>query len=75
MECCEVTPRVVRGERFDLTIALAGTANVGKSVIFNALTGMNQIIGNWPGKTVELAECSFDYNGKHIRVEIGRAHV
>jgi ferrous iron transport protein B len=52
----------------DLTIALAGNANVGKSVIFNALTGMNQIIGNWPGKTVELAEGSFDYKGKHIRV-------
>ena len=68
MECCAVTPRIVRGERFDLTIALAGNANVGKSVIFNALTGMNQIIGNWPGKTVELAEGSFDYKGKHIRV-------
>ena len=68
MECCEVKPRIIRGERFDLTIALAGNANVGKSVIFNALTGMNQIIGNWPGKTVELAEGSFDYKGKHIRV-------
>ncbi len=67
-ECCEVTPRAMRGERFDLTIGLAGNANVGKSVIFNALTGMNQIIGNWPGKTVELAEGSFDYKGKHIRV-------
>ncbi|MHB8071241.1 MAG: ferrous iron transport protein B [Candidatus Cryosericum sp.] len=68
MECCELKPRLVRGELFDLTIALAGNANVGKSVIFNALTGMNQIIGNWPGKTVELAEGSFDYKGKHIRV-------
>ncbi|MBA4364962.1 MAG: ferrous iron transport protein B [Coprothermobacter sp.] len=68
MAYCEVTPRIVRGQRFDLTIALAGNANVGKSVIFNALTGMNQIIGNWPGKTVELAEGSFDYKGKHIRV-------
>jgi ferrous iron transport protein B len=68
MECCEAKPRIIRGERFDLTIALAGNANVGKSVIFNALTGLNQIIGNWPGKTVELAEGSFDYKGKHIRV-------
>jgi len=68
MECCEPKPRIMRGERFDLTIALAGNANVGKSVIFNALTGMNQVIGNWPGKTVELAEGSFDYKGKHIRV-------
>lgn len=56
------------GEHFDLTIALAGNANVGKSVIFNDLTGMNQIIGNWPGKTVELAQGSFDYKGRHIRV-------
>ena len=47
-----------------LTIALAGNANVGKSVIFNQLTGSNQIIGNWPGKTVELAKgtlCFEDY--------------
>lgn len=47
-----------------LTIALAGNANVGKSVIFNQLTGSNQIIGNWPGKTVELARgtlCFEDY--------------
>ena len=41
-----------------LTIALAGNANVGKSVIFNQLTGSNQIIGNWPGKTVDSAEGS-----------------
>ena len=39
-----------------LVIALAGNANVGKSVIFNHLTGMHQHIGNWPGKTVEKAE-------------------
>jgi ferrous iron transport protein B len=39
-----------------LTIALAGNANVGKSVIFNQLTGSHQTIGNWPGKTVERAE-------------------
>jgi ferrous iron transport protein B len=39
-----------------LRIALAGNANVGKSVLFNQLTGLTQIIGNWPGKTVEKAE-------------------
>jgi ferrous iron transport protein B len=39
-----------------ITIALAGNANVGKSVIFNHLTGLHQHIGNWPGKTVERAE-------------------
>ncbi|MFX1493194.1 MAG: ferrous iron transport protein B [Promethearchaeota archaeon] len=39
-----------------INIALAGNANVGKSVIFNQLTGLSQTIGNWPGKTVEKME-------------------
>ncbi|MFW9947327.1 MAG: ferrous iron transport protein B [Candidatus Odinarchaeota archaeon] len=39
-----------------INIALAGNANVGKSVIFNLLTGLSQTIGNWPGKTVEKME-------------------
>lgn len=39
-----------------LRVALAGNANVGKSVIFNQLTGLHQHVGNWPGKTVERAE-------------------
>jgi ferrous iron transport protein B len=46
-----------------LTIALAGNANVGKSVIFNQLTGSQQIIGNWPGKTVERAEGTLRFDG------------
>lgn len=37
----------------DLTIALAGNPNAGKSTIFNVLTGLRQHTGNWPGKTVE----------------------
>ena len=52
----------------DYTIALAGNANVGKSVTFNQLTGVDQIIGNWPGKTVERAEGILQYKGHRIRV-------
>jgi len=51
-----------------LTIALAGNANVGKSVTFNELTGSNQIIGNWPGKTVEKAEGKLHFEGYDIDV-------
>jgi ferrous iron transport protein B len=49
-----------------LTIALAGNANVGKSVIFNQLTGLHQHIGNWPGKTVEKAEGTLYFKGYTI---------
>ena len=52
----------------DLIIALAGNANVGKSVIFNQLTGLGQIIGNWPGKTVEKAEGILVHHGEKIKV-------
>jgi len=55
-------------KRKGITIALAGNANVGKSVIFNELTGSNQIIGNWPGKTVELAEGKLCFEGQDINV-------
>jgi ferrous iron transport protein B len=51
-----------------LTIALAGNANVGKSVIFNQLTGSNQIIGNWPGKTVDRAEGTLRFEDYEIKV-------
>jgi ferrous iron transport protein B len=51
-----------------LRIALAGNANVGKSALFNQLTGLNQIVGNWPGKTVEKAEGTLHFKGYKIRV-------
>lgn len=51
-----------------LIVALAGNANVGKSVIFNQLTGSNQIIGNWPGKTVDLAEGSLCFENHNITI-------
>ena len=52
----------------DITIALAGNANVGKSVLFNQLTGSSQMIGNWPGKTVERAVGSLTFEGRHVTV-------
>ncbi|MEA3375645.1 MAG: ferrous iron transport protein B [Chloroflexota bacterium] len=55
-------------DRGTITVGVAGNPNVGKSVIFNALTGSQQHVGNWPGKTVERAEGSFTYQGREIRL-------
>ena len=46
---------------FDFLVALAGNPNTGKSTVFNALTGLRQHTGNWPGKTVTRAEGGFEY--------------
>jgi ferrous iron transport protein B len=51
-----------------IVVALAGNANVGKSVIFNELTGLHQHVGNWPGKTVERAEGTLFYGDREIDV-------
>lgn len=53
----------VNMEEWDFVVALAGNPNTGKSTVFNALTGLRQHTGNWPGKTVTRAEGGFEYGG------------
>ena len=50
------------------TIALVGNPNSGKTTLFNALTGSNQHVGNWPGVTVEKKEGKFKYKGNQYNV-------
>ena len=54
--------------KFDFTVALAGNPNTGKSTVFNALTGLRQHTGNWPGKTVVTAEGSFRFEEHAFKV-------
>ncbi|HEY6982105.1 FeoB small GTPase domain-containing protein, partial [Reyranella sp.] len=63
---CVVDPDDVRGRQY--TVALAGNPNTGKSTVFNALTGLRQHTGNWPGKTVSRAEGRFVHDGATYRL-------
>ena len=55
-------------DKWDLLVALAGNPNVGKSTVFNVLTGLRQHTGNWPGKTIARAEGAFAYNDTRVKI-------
>jgi GTPase len=58
----------IRLDGWDAVVALAGNPNTGKSSVFNALTGLKQHVGNWPGKTVGRAEGGFRFNGVRYKL-------
>lgn len=64
----QLTKLGIKIRNWDYTIALAGNPNTGKSTIFNQLTGLNQHVGNWAGKTVSRAEGAFNFNDKKFKL-------
>jgi ferrous iron transport protein B len=58
----------VAADGWDILVALAGNPNTGKSTVFNALTGLRQHTGNWPGKTVARAEGAFALKGRKVKL-------
>ncbi|MCB1120440.1 MAG: ferrous iron transport protein B [Verrucomicrobiae bacterium] len=72
-QCTAARPGVLKRlgmnlESWDFVVALAGNPNTGKSTVFNALTGLRQHTGNWPGKTVARAEGGFLYSGSRYKL-------
>ena len=68
MGCCEDEAPAPQPGGKPLTLALAGNPNCGKSALFNALTGIRQKTGNWPGVTVERKEGRLELDGRAVSV-------
>lgn len=59
---------VNRGVQDEIVVALAGNPNTGKSTVFNQLTGLKQHTGNWPGKTVAVAQGRYKHQGQDFAI-------